>query len=66
MIDADNSVFEVWDDEHGFRYYGCRHRHTNEEHGIVRSYKLGDSITEATYKFGVRHGFCRVSCADEV
>lgn len=66
MIDWANSTFEVWEDELGMKYFGCRHTETGKEHGIVRSYRAGDAITEASYKNGVRHGFCRYTCADEV
>lgn len=62
----ENQEYAVWDDDFGSRNYGCRHRLTGKEHGIVRSFKIGDSIVEASFKNGVRHGLCRQVCADEV
>lgn len=66
MLNKESLDFAVWEDEYGLKFFGCRHRESGKEHGIVRSFKLGDAIIEASYKNGVRHGFCRSVWADEV
>ena len=66
MLDVGSQVYDVWQDDYGVNFCGTRHRETGHEHGIVRSCKYGDAIVEASYKHGVRHGFCRAVWPDEV
>ena len=66
MLDVRSQVYDVWQDDYGVNFCGTRHRETGQEHGIVRSCKYGDAIVEASYKHGVRHGFCRAVWPDEV
>lgn len=57
MLDLENVYYKDWN-ERGTRNFGLRHKETHKRHGIIRIL-TADSMEEATWLQGKRHGFSR-------
>ena len=58
MFDPDSVIFDDWNEKRTMNT-GLRHKETRKRHGIVRIL-TDESMEEATWKQGKRHGFSRL------